>query len=123
MPGRRMRGGSKRPAIAALVLLAACNPDAAEIESALTERGFGASESACMARELAGRLDERDWRMIAELAGDSMRTEDEWRDMTVGEISSKLARLNDTRLIATLMRAGMGCAILSEPRVASRTTL
>lgn len=99
-------------AIAALGLLAACNPTASEIESTLVSRGFKAAEAACVARELDGRLQERDWRMIAEVAGDTMRTEDEWKDMTIGEIGDKLTRLGDSRLMATLLRAGMGCALL-----------
>lgn len=105
----------------ALGLLAACNPSNAQIESALLSRGFGKQESACMARELAGRLQERDWLLIAEVAGDTMRTQDEWRDMTVGEIGDKLTRLGDTRLMSTLMRAGMGCALLGSDRVAGAT--
>lgn len=99
-----------------LLALAACNPSASEIEGVLTSRGFGQKESACVARELGGRLQERDWLLIAEVAGDTMRTPDEWRDMTVGEIGDKLTRLGDTRLISTLMRAGMGCALLDGER-------
>lgn len=104
-----------------LVLVASCKPTAPEIESALVGRGFGVGESACMARELAGRLTERDWRMIAEVAGDTMRTGDEWRDMTIGEIGDKLMRLGDTQLISTLMRAGMGCALLGDDRKSAAT--
>ena len=102
-------------------LLAACNPSSAEIESALLSRGFGKQESACVARELGGKLRERDWLLIAEVAGDTMRTPDEWRDMTIGEVGDKLTRLGDTRLISTLMRAGMGCALLGSERVAGAT--
>lgn len=105
----------------ALGLLAACNPSNAQIESVLLSRGFGKQESACVARELSGKLQERDWLLIAEVAGDTMRTQDEWRDMTVGEIGDKLTRLGDTRLISTLMRAGLGCSLLSGERVAGAT--
>jgi hypothetical protein len=97
-------------------LLAGCNPTAEDVESALVSRGFGTTEAACVGRELAGRLSERQWRAIAEVAGDTMRTDEEWRDMTVGEIGDKLTRVGDPQLIGTLLRAGMGCALLGGER-------
>ena len=103
-------------AIAAFVLLAGCNPTASEIEGTLVSRGLGTVEAACVARELDGRLQEKDWRMIAEVAGDTMRTPEEWKDMTIGEMGEKLNRLGDTRLISILLRAGMGCALLGDDR-------
>jgi hypothetical protein len=99
-------------ALVPLVLLGACNPSASEIESGLVMRGMEPAQATCMAGQLAGRLDERDWNMLAELAGDTMRTREEWEDMTVGDITDKLTRLGDTQLMGTLLRAGMGCAIL-----------
>jgi hypothetical protein len=105
------------PLLPLLALLTACNPSAKEVETALVDRGFGARESACVARELDGQLDARDWRVIAEVAGDTMRTQEEWRDMTIGEIGDKLQRVGDSRLIATLLRAGLGCALIGGERV------
>ena len=99
-------------ALPALALLAACNPSAKEVETALVDRGIGRSEAACIARSLDGKLDERDWRVVAEVAGDTMRTNAEWRDMTIGEIGDKLQRIGDSRLIGTLLSAGVGCALI-----------
>ena len=36
--------------------------------------------------------------------------------MTIGEIGEKLTRLGDARLMGTLLRAGMGCALLGDDR-------
>ncbi len=105
----------------ALGLLAACNPSSGEIESALLSRGLGKQEAGCVARELGGKLQERDWLLIAEVAGDTMRTPEEWKDMTIGEVGDKLMRLGDARLISTLMRAGLGCSLLGNERLAGAT--
>lgn len=109
--------------MSALLLLGACNPTAADVEAALTARGFSPRESACVARELDGRLNERDWNTIAEVAGDTMRTSDEWRDMTIGEIGDKLQRIGDARLVSTLLRAGVGCALLGDDHRRRSATL
>lgn len=101
-------------AVSPLILLAACNPTASEVESVLMTRGFDKAEASCVAHELEGRLTESDWRMIAEVAGDTMRTDEEWKDMTIGEIGDKLSRLSDTRVAGTLLRAGIGCMILTD---------
>jgi DNA-binding transcriptional LysR family regulator len=106
-----------------LLLVAACNPTASEIESTLAARGIAPKQASCVARELDGRLAERDWRLLAELAGDTMRDKDEWRDMTLGEMQDKLARISDSRVVATLLRAGIGCAVLEGLDAPRRATL
>ncbi len=97
-----------------LLALAACNPSAEDIESALSARGFDNAQATCAARELNGRLGEREWNLIAEFAGDMMRSGEEWKDLTVREVTSKLVRLGDAQLIETLLRTGMGCALLGD---------
>ncbi|MGB3723763.1 MAG: hypothetical protein WA979_13225 [Pacificimonas sp.] len=101
--------------LAFMLGLSACKPTSADIELMLGARGMNSAQAACIGDGLQV-LTEDDWRTLAGLAADFGKSEEEWKQFTLADLQAKLFQLKDERLMGTLLRTGLGCAVMhAEP--------
>ena len=95
----------------AALALGACKPTAEDIELALGAHGVPQAQAQCIGTGLEP-LDENAWNKIGALALEAMQDQAAIERMTLGEVTAKLQTLNDPQLVGTLVRTGLGCAMM-----------
>lgn len=96
------------PALATLVLLAACATPSQRITTKLTEYGVPPKQAQCMGDRLEANLDTRQLVRLGEIG---KLNRDRMGQMTINDIAATLNKPGDEALVAEVVRSGISCLI------------
>jgi hypothetical protein len=104
------RGGMKRLALPALLLISACSglsPEA-KVRNGLEQAGVKPEMASCMAHKMVRKLDTSELRQLASVA---KLPREHPGAMSFNELSQRLQTLDNPHIVHVVTRVGLGCAI------------
>ncbi|MBZ6379775.1 hypothetical protein B5C34_14765 [Pacificimonas flava] len=95
--------------VGAVAALGACaNTQEAKIARGLTDLGLPGGLSDCMAERMVDNLSGSQLRRVADF---SEALDDDFDDITVGDVADRFGGIGDSEIVAVMGRAAAGCVI------------